>query len=579
MFIIYNTMTFSVLQRRTLLGRLRSLGVTRREIVRLILSEALWMGFVGSILGVAVGTILGRGLVRLVTRTINDLYFAVSLERVAIDPWILAKGAALGVAATLLAAVPPVIEAASVPARIATLRSTIEEKARWMVRRAALWGALSGGTGGILLALPSRSLVLSLSGLFFVMLGLALLTPLCTVALTALLRRPLAWVGGMVGLMAARGVVTTLSRTAPAIAALVVAVSVTVGLGTMIGSFRGTLVRWLEGTLQADVYVSLPSPQASAASGTLWPDVIESFVAHPQVVGHSTYRGLDTFTDEGVFRLVALDQDPRGDRAFDFIEETSGGALEAFRAGEGLLVSEPFAYRRGIGVGDSVRLSTPTGPRSIPVAGVFYDYASDQGVVMIARSLYDTWYSDPGVTSLGLYLAEDADSEQVVSELSAGVPEGRAVLIRSNDTLRSASLQVFDRTFRVTGVLRVLAFIVAFVGIMSALMAVELEREGELGLLRATGLTPGQLWKLVTTQTGLIGLLSGLMAIPVGIVLSIVMIYVVNKRSFGWTLRMELDSVVLGQAILIALASALLAGVYPAWRMSRTSPARALRSE
>jgi putative ABC transport system permease protein len=374
-------------------------------------------------------------------------------------------------------------------------------------------------------------------------------------------------------------VVTTLSRTAPAIAALVVAVSVTVGLGVMIGSFRGTLVRWLESTLQADIYVSLPGPQASAPSGTLWPDVIESFVAHPEAVGYSTYRGSDILAADGPFRLIAIEQDPRGDRAFDFIEEVRGGAIEAFRAGDGVLVSEPYAYRRGIGVGDSVRLSTPTGPRSVPVAGVFYDYASDQGVVMIARRLYDSWYRDPGVTSLGLYLADGADSERVVRELTELVPEGRAVLVRSNDTLRAASLEVFDRTFRVTGVLRALAFIVAFVGILSALMAVELEREGELGLLRATGLTPGQLWRLVTTQTGLLGLLSGLMAIPVGIVLSVVMIYVVNKRSFGWTLELDLDSAVFGQAILIALVSALLAGIYPAWRMSRTPPARALRSE
>ena len=383
----------------------------------------------------------------------------------------------------------------------------------------------------------------------------------------------------MLGAMAARGVVTTLSRTAPAIAALVVAVSVTVGLGTMIGSFRSTLIRWLEGTLQADVYVSLPGPQASAASGTLWPELIDDLVGHPNVVGHSTYRGIDVMSAEGAYRLVALEQDPRGERAFDFIEEARGGAIEAFRAGEGALVSEPYAYRRGVGVGDSVRLSTPSGPRSVQVAGVFYDYASDQGVVMISRSLYDEWYRDPGVTSLGLFLADDAESGQVVRDLEAFVPEGRAVLIRSNDTLRSASLQVFDRTFRVTGVLRLLAFIVAFVGVVSALMAVELERAKEIGLLRTTGLTPGQLWRLVSTQTGLIGILAGVMAIPVGIVLSVVMIYVVNKRSFGWTLQMDLSAVVLGQAVAIALVSALLAGLYPAWRMSRTPPATALRSQ
>jgi putative ABC transport system permease protein len=198
---------------------------------------------------------------------------------------------------------------------------------------------------------------------------------------------------------------------------------------------------------------------------------------------------------------------------------------------------------------------------------------------MIARSLYDTHFDDPGVTSLGLFLVDGADSEAAVAELLTRVPEGRTVVVRTNDTLRAASLDVFDRTFRVTAVLRLLAFVVAFVGVLSALAALQLERARELGLLRAQGLTPGQLGGLVVTQTGLLGLASGLLALPMGLVLSVVMIHVVNKRSFGWTLDMQVGPEVLGQALGLALVGALLAGLYPAWRMSRASPALALRGE
>jgi putative ABC transport system permease protein len=159
------------------------------------------------------------------------------------------------------------------------------------------------------------------------------------------------------------------------------------------------------------------------------------------------------------------------------------------------------------------------------------------------------------------------------------VPAGRTVITRTNDALRAASLEVFDRTFQVTSVLRLLAFIVAFVGVLSALMALELERSREFGVLRATGVTPGEVWKLVVTQTGLIGLAAGVLAVPMGIVLSVVMIFVINKRSFGWTLQMHVGPDVIVQAIALALVGALLAGVYPAWRMSRTSPALALRGE
>ncbi len=420
---------------------------------------------------------------------------------------------------------------------------------------------------------------MSFTALFFIITGMAVITPGGTLVLMTLLRPVLRALGGTLGVMAGRGVGTSLSRTAPAIAALVVAVSVTVGLGVMIQSFRGTLVRWLDGTLRADVYVSLPGPTASRASGTIWPEVMDAFIAHPDVSGHSTYRGFDLIRNGDAFRLVALDLDPRGEASFDFLSGDRDEIMTRFRAGEAVIVSEPYAYRRGLDVGDGVALTGVDGAVEIPIAGVFYDYGSEQGTVMMGRVLYDRLFEDPGVTSLGLFLEEGANSQQVIEELLTLVPEGRAVIARSNDTLRAASLEVFDRTFQVTAVLRLLAFIVAFVGVLSALAALQLEKARELGLLRAQGLTPGQLWRLVVTQTGLIGLASGLLAVPMGLVLSLVMIFVVNKRSFGWTLDMQVGPEVLLQAVGLAVVAALLAGLYPAWRMSRASPALALRGE
>lgn len=579
MFLIYNSVTFSVVQRRAILGRLRALGVTRGEIMRLILAEAVWIGIAGASIGVALGFFLAQGLVGMVAATINDLYFSVAVEELAVGPFVLAKAIGLGLGSTILAALPPALEASGANPRVAALRSAVEDRARRLVPLAALAGAGMSAIGATMLLVPTRSLLVSFTALFFVITGLALVTPFGTLLVVRGVGPLVRSVGGTLGVMAARGVGNSLSRTAPAVAALVVAVSVTVGLGVMIQSFRGTLTQWLDGTLQADIYVSLPGPTASRAAGTLWPDVIEGFVAHPDVDGYSTYRGFDLVRGDDAFRLVALDLDPRGERAFDFVEGRAAAAMAGFRAGEGVIVSEPYAYRRGVGVGDVVELTASTGAVEAPILGVFYDYGSEQGTVMMGRVLYDRYFDDPGITSLGLFLAEGADSERVVDELLAGVDGGRTVIARTNDTLRSASLEVFDRTFRVTAVLRLLAFIVAFVGVLSALAALQLERARELGLLRATGLTPGQLGRLVVTQTGLIGLAAGVLAIPMGLILSVVMIYVVNKRSFGWTLTMEVGPEVLGQAVVLAVVGALLAGLYPAWRMSRTSPALALRGE
>jgi putative ABC transport system permease protein len=211
--------------------------------------------------------------------------------------------------------------------------------------------------------------------------------------------------------------------------------------------------------------------------------------------------------------------------------------------------------------------------------GVFYDYASDQGVVLMSRTTYLRHWSDPMISGFALDLAPGADPDRVIEQLRATLGAERALSIQSNRSLKKISLEIFDRTFLITSVLRLLAGLVAFIGVLSSLMALQLERARELGVLRANGMTPGQVWQLVTSQTGLMGLAAGLLSVPVGLTLAAVMIYVINRRSFGWTIRMELSPRVLLEALLLALAAALLAGLYPAYRMARTSPALALREE
>jgi len=595
MFLIYNAMTFSVVRRRELLGALRAIGVTRIEIIRLVGGEAVVTGVIGTSLGLVIGVVLGRGLVGLVTQTINDLYFVLSVQSLSLPPLVLLKGAVLGVGSTLLAAAPAVREAVNAPPRATLVRSLGEDRMRRLVPRAALAGAGLFVAGLTLLVIPSRSVGVSFIGLFGVLIGAALVTPLATTrfvhAVTPLLSRTL----GILGTMAARSVTAALSRTAPAIAALVVAVSVTVGLGIMIQSFRSTVVAWLDHTLQADIYISPPSPIASRAEGTLDPALIARLSAVPGVDGVSTYRGTEIITDYGVNRVVALELDPRGEAAFRFLEGDPTAALRAFRNEGAVIVSEPFAWRSGLGVADSLELNTDAGPTRFAIAGVFRDYGSEQGVIMMARDTWNAVMDDRGITSLGIFLgaasANDgpaaritapertAATDAVVRALREAAGPDEAIVIRSNAELRATSLEVFDRTFAITAVLRGLAFIVAFIGVLAALMALQLERARELGVLRANGLTPQQVWGLVTTQTGVLGLVAGLLAMPLGLILAAVMIHVVNRRSFGWTLDMQTDPTVLLQALGLALIGALLAGLYPAWRMARTSPALALREE
>jgi putative ABC transport system permease protein len=579
MFLIYNTVSFSVVQRRPLIGALRALGVTRREIWTVVMTEALVLGALATAIGLPAGILLGGGLLRLVTRTINDLYVVVAVSDLVIPPATLLTGAALGVGGTLVAAVAPALEATRSTPRAALGRSTLETRTRAAVPRLGWGGVGLLVAGALVLGAPGRSLAVSYAGLFTILLGAALLTPAATVAVVWICQPLVGAAFGVLGRMATRGVIAALSRTAVVMAALMIAVAASVGVGIMIDSFRASVERWLEAALQADVYVSPPSLVSSRAETTLDPALVARIRAAPGVAAVGTQRTVRVRAPSGTIQLIVLAVAPQGYRALTLKEGDPTTLWPAFGDGGGVLVSEPFAYHRRLRVGDHVRLRTDAGERAFPIAGIVYDYGSSEGVVMMGRGTYERFWSDRGISALGVYAADGRAVDALVDTLRRVAGPDQEVLIRSNRALREASLEVFDRTFAVTTVLRLLSMVVAFVGVLSALMAQALERAREIGVLRALGLTPLEVWKLTTSQTGFMGLVAGVLALPVGSVLALVLIFVINRRSFGWTLQLEIAPTVLLQALGLAVGAAVLAAVYPAWRMSTAELPAALREE
>ncbi len=578
-FLIYNSMTFSVVQRRGLIGTLRVLGATRGEVFRMVAGEAAVLGVVGTAAGLLLGLGLADLLLRMVARTINDLYFAVQVRELTLPAPALAKAVLLGVGGTLVAGMPAALEATQARPRGALLRSELEGR----LRRALPWlsagGLVLGGLGAAVLWLSGRDLTGSFAGLFGIIFGCALLIPAATLWLMRLFRPLAGGLFGILGRMAAGGVAGGLSRTAPAIAALSIAVAVAVGVGVMIESFRGTVVRWLDHTLLADIYVSAPGPARGGPGGALEPAAVAAIEHVPGVQRIRRYRTTTVLygDDRELAGIMAIDPDSLVRDAFEVVKGDLSTFWPAFRSGRVVAVSEPFAYRHRLEPGDTARVWTPGGPHAFPVGLVYREYGSDQGRLMIARSEYLRLWHDPVVTSVGVFVRSGRSVNDVVDAIRRATAPTQRLFVRSNRGLRDASLQVFDRTFAITAVLRLLALIVAFVGVVSALMALQLEKARELGVLRANGLTPGQVWQLVSSQSGLMGLAAGLLALPIGLLLAALMIFVVNRRSFGWTIDMAPAPGILVQALGIAVLAALLAGLYPSWRMARTPPAEALR--
>ncbi|NHN35887.1 ABC transporter permease [Pseudomaricurvus alcaniphilus] len=571
-FLIYNAVSFSVLQRRPLIGVLRALGVTRGQILALILAEATIIGLLATVCGLFAGAWLGEQLLQLVTRSINDFYYRVAVTEVAIQVSTLAKGAAAGFGATLLAALLPALEAASYPPRLTLARSTLEQQARRLVPLLAAGGVGAMLAAGAVVLLSQRSLGAGIAAVLLLVLGFALCIPLLVQRSSALLAPLAARLGGVWARLALAGIGANLSRTGVATVALAVAVSASVGVSVMVHSFRGSVDRWLLQTLQADIYLGV-------RGGGLAPQLIEEIAGLDAVEAISSSRRVRLETERGQLQIQVLDMAPGSYAGTVLLDADPAAVWADFEQQDMLLVSEPFAWRQQLAAGDRLRLPTAAGEMAFRVAATYQSYRVDAGTVLMSRATYSRHFDDPLIDSIGLYLRANSDPQLITEKLQAISGGRQQLLINSNQAIRTQSLQVFDRTFIITDILYWLALGVAVIGIFSALLALQLERAREFGVLRALGMTPAQLGRMISLQSASIGLLAGLAALPLGLVMAYVLIEVINRRAFGWHIQFSLAPQLLLSALALALLAALLAGLYPAWRAARSQPATAMREE
>ena len=574
--LIYGAVSFAVLQRRAILGVLRALGATRRDVLGIVLAEAAVLGLAGTACGLFLGVLIGRGLVGLVSRTINDLYFAVAVNEVSVPAATLAEALAVGLGTALIAALLPALDAAGRAPQLALARSGLERRAvRWATRLAAA-GALLCAAAGVTVLGSGRSLPAGFVALFLLLIGVAALAPLALRVLAHTAARVVAQ-SSPVARLACGDIAASLSRTGVAIAALGMALTAMIGVAIMVESFRESLREWLVQTMRADVYVSAPGATAGPER-RLEPEVIRALLSVSDVRDHSEARRAVTQSAAGPLEVNALKLAPAGYAGFRFIQGDPAHAWPQFLHGA-ILISEPLAWRLRLAPGEPLTLRTPSGPRTLTVAGVYREYGNDRGEVLINLAQYQRLWNDDGISALGLYLAPGVSAQRAVVELRAAVHGRQALLIRANADIRALSMSIFERTFVITRVLYWLAAGVAALGLVSALLAWELERARTLGILRALGLTPAGTAALVVAQTLFMGVVAFLVAIPAGLLTALVLTEVINRRAFGWQIDLHLNGAQFMNALWLALAAALAAALYPAWRSARAPLARGLREE
>jgi putative ABC transport system permease protein len=403
-----------------------------------------------------------------------------------------------------------------------------------------------------------------------------MLVPMATWIVLRMLRFLFSLVPGIILKIASRNIGRSLSRTGVAIASLMIAVSVIVGVGTMVGSFRSTVVAWLSNTIRSDLYIR-PANDLGEAFDSRLKSLLEEIEGVDRVYGIRSRQ--IAFGPYANSILVSLDRDTA--KREWLWQMTGEQELETLFEQGSAFVSEPFAWKHRIQgkPGINLILDTDDGPKQFPVAGIFRDFSSEQGVIVINDRTYRRYWHDNKLFGLSLVLKQAVEPGFVQKQIESTIGNRYNIVIRSDQGLRNAAIEVFDRTFTITLALQILAGLVAFIGVLNTVMSLMLERSREIGVLRANGMTLSQLWRMVLMESGLIGLLAGVFALPLGTLMAWILVFIINKRSFGWTLDFVLDPNIYLQAVAIALIAALLAGIYPVAAMIRKPVAELLRTE
>ena len=573
-FLIFNTISASVVRRQREIGILRALGATRAEVRLLFLGEAAFSGLLGSAIGYIAALPLASALSAPVAQTVRTLYILTSIDRLYVSPWQFAEALAVGLGTALLASWIPASEASNAdPARVLHPGSARDRLAavphRWLALALVLL-VVAGVSGWATLRfhLPPLGFLSALA----VLAGFSFAVPaVVRASALALARSPRYW------RLAAGNLGQSVHRNAVTIAALAAAIAMTVSVSVMIHSFRASVNDWIDSTLVDDLFIGLAANVSGPPQGALPPEALPWVSVQPGV-GHVATRADTTiiYRDEPVeMAVVTGEREP----TIRFLGRNAAQQFRDFEAPGAIAVSEPFASRFRIQRADKIELATPRGPVTFRVAGIFQDYARSAGFLFVKQADYERSWPSLGTQSIAVNLAPKADPAVLGDAFRAKFGAQGQFSIFSNRALRARIFDIFDQTFAVTLVLRAISIVVAATGVMLALLILAAEREREIGVLRALGASRGQVVGIFLREAGLIGLIASAVGVASGACLAMVLTWVVNKAFFGWTIQLHYPAEVLLSTPLWIIPVALLAALLPAWRAACVPPAAAVRFE
>jgi putative ABC transport system permease protein len=581
-FLIYNTISVSVVRRRSEIGVVRALGAGRNYLLVAFLGESACFGIAGAFVGLPLGRLMASGAVKLMARTVESLYVSSRPGSISLTPFSVFWALLIGVGVSVVSALSPAREAMDVSPIDAMAQGRREYIARTFMKRDLAIAALLAAFGAIAAQLPTiagKPLAAYLATILLIAASAYAMPAFVTLlssSVSGLLKRLV----GIEALLAARSLAAALRRTSVLVAALATAVAMMVSVGIMVGSFRQTVVAWMNDQLPADLYVRPAGDPAADRHPTLSLDLVDTIAKLPGIAAVERLRAYEISYDGMPATLASIDLSvPRAERRSNFFSGRSPEQVLSQLLGQSnVIVSEPFTYKHKVKVGDCLKLSMGEKDGSFKIIDVYYDYASERGYILMDRNVMLRYLPDPAPSNLAIFISPGAEARNVRREIERAAA-GRRILIFSDRELRAEAIRIFDRTFAITYALEAIAVLVAVMGIAGAFVALVIDRRRELGLMRFLGASSSQIRKLILVEAGLVSLLANVAGFVLGYFLSLILVFVINKQSFGWTIRFHWPVAIIFGALSVVYIATILSGLYPAQLAVELEPLTVIHEE
>lgn len=580
LFIIYNTFAIAVTQRRSEIGILRALGASSRQISGLFLLESAILGLAGSIIGIAFGLLMARGMANYVSSLFGEIYgVAQRVETVAADPKIVALALVIGVATSMLAASIPARDASRVDPATALHKGAYES---FSPRESRLRLIAAAG----FLAIAAFSLFLRGSeglrlyaGYLSVVLAAILLTPALVRRLVVALRPLLRSLLPVEGALAADSLIRSPRRTSATVAAVMLSISLVAGLGGVSNASYESLMSWMNNVLNPDLFVGA-SEQISDRSFR-FPASIGGelrrmdFIDEVQMVrtARVMFRGAPVM-------VVAVTIDSLSRRVHPQV--IAGDPSTMYRevaAGRGVIFADNLALLKGVKLGDIVEIPSPSGVLKLPVAGITIDYSDQQGAILMDRSVFVRNWKDDTVNVFRVYLRKGVSASEGKRRILDRLGAQSRLFVLTNDQVRRFILRVTDQWFSLTYMQIFVAVLVAILGIVNNLTVSITDRRRELGVLQAVGGLRRQVRQTIWIEAMSIALVSVLLGLALGAVILFYYLGIIREQIAGVRLEYEYPVRIALSLIPTMIAVAFLSALGPAESAVRSSLVEALEYE